>query len=106
MQYVLCHSTYVNKLRIIIPSIKNNITQNPKHPNLKDSFMRSPLKIPHNPKNNAGMPINRRRILWKIKERIDSPPVLFNSCQAYSSPLSANAGIEIIVRSNNKYFFS
>ena len=89
-----------------MPSIKINIKANPRNPIfiLLDSFLYSPLKTSFNQPLKKRMPRNKQIISPKIKEIIDVSPVLFNSCQAYSSPL-ANEGIEMIVRSNNKYSF-
>lgn len=75
---------------------------NPRHPVLLDSFLHSPLKTSFSQPPKKRMPKNKQMITAKIKEISDVSPVLFNSCQAYISPLSANAGVEIIVRSNNK----
>ena len=78
---------------------------NPRHPVILDSFLHSPLKTSFSQPPKKRMPKNKQMITAKIKEIIVVPPVLFNSCQAYSSPLSANAGIEMIVSSNNRYNF-
>lgn len=72
------------------------------HPILLDSFVYSPLKTSYNQAFKKTVAINKPKITKKTKLIIDESPVLFNSSQAYSSPLSANAGIEIIVRSNNE----
>ena len=87
-----------------MPSIKINIKANPRNPIfiLLDSFLYSPLKTSFNQPPKKRMPRNKQIISPKIKEIIDVSPVLFNSSQAYSSPLLANDGIEVIVRSNNK----
>lgn len=75
------------------------------HPILLDSFVYSPLKTSYNQTLKKALAINNTKITATTKLIIVVSPILFNSSQAYSSPLSANAGIEIIVRSNNKYSF-
>ena len=104
--YPLSPSTHqlASEHLIIIASIRNNIIPNPMHPILLDSFVYSPLKTSYNQILKRPAAINKPKITTKTKVIIVVSPVLFNSSQAYSSPL-ANTGIEIIVRSNNKYSF-